>query len=109
MNADLTTTAEAEATRRLRKWATVSALLMVPATVLAGLVALTGEKAGRCIGYNENCGSTPGWLYQGSLLVAGAAWLTVLLAPHRTARGTAYLVQLAAQGTFLMAVVTTYA
>ncbi|MFC8826892.1 hypothetical protein ACFT9I_16300 [Streptomyces sp. NPDC057137] len=97
----------AQATRRLRKWATVSALLLVPATILAGILALTGERAGRCLTYG-GCDSNPGWLYQGSLLVAGIAWVTVLCVPRKTVGGTAYVVQLAAQGTFLMAVVTTY-
>lgn len=105
MNADPTA---AETTRRLRKWSTVSALLLVPATILAGLLAVSGERSGRCLTYG-GCDSNPGWLYEGSLWVAGIAWLTVLVVPRRTVRGTAYLIQLAAQGTFLMAVVTTYA
>ncbi|MFJ6820010.1 hypothetical protein ACIQRJ_06300 [Streptomyces niveus] len=104
MNADPTT---AQATRRLRKWATISALLMVPATILAGLLAVTGE-GGRCLTYG-GCGSNPDWLYQGSLVVAGIAWVTVLRVPRKTVGGNAYVLQLAAQGTFLMAVVTTYA
>ncbi|MEV0774857.1 hypothetical protein ACIBLA_07120 [Streptomyces sp. NPDC050433] len=106
MNAIMTT---AEATRLLRKWATVSAVLLVPATILAGILALTTENSARCIGYNENCGSTPGWVYSGSLLVAGVAWLAVLFVPRRALRGTALLIQLVAEATFLMAVLTTYA
>lgn len=105
MNADPTTT---QATRRLRKWAVISALLMVPATILAGILAVTGERAGRCLTYG-GCDRNPDWLYQGSLLVAGIAWLTVLFVPHYAVRRAAYVIQLAAQGTFLMAVVTNYA
>ncbi|MET4927584.1 hypothetical protein P3L51_35385 [Streptomyces sp. PSRA5] len=105
MNADPTT---AQATRRLRKWATVSALLLVPATILAGLLAVVGERASRCFTYG-GCDSNPDWLYQGSLVIAGIAWVTALCVRRKAVGGTAYVVQLAAQGTFLMAVVTTYA
>lgn len=97
----------AQATRRLRKWAIISALLMVPATILAGLLAVTGERAGRCLTYG-GCDTNPHWLYQGSLLTAAIAWVTVLCVPRKTVGGSAYVLQLAAQGTFLMAVVTTY-
>ncbi|WP_329384012.1 hypothetical protein [Streptomyces sp. NBC_01716] len=106
MNADPTA---AQATRRLRKLATISAFSIVPASILAALLALTGERAGRCITYGENCGSNPGWLYQGSLLLAGVAWLTVLVVPRNAVSRSALGVQLAAEGAFLMAVVTTYA
>lgn len=105
MSADPTT---AETTRRLRKWATIWALSLLPATLLAGVLALSAENAGRCIGYGENCGSTPGWLYSGSLLTGGLAWLTVLLVPRDAARRTAFWIQLAAEGVFLTAVVSTY-
>lgn len=52
--------------------------------------------------------TNPHWLYQGSLLTAAIAWVTVLCVPRKTVGGSAYVLQLAAQGTFLMAVVTTY-
>ncbi|MFD4765586.1 hypothetical protein [Streptomyces niveus] len=104
MNADPTT---AQATRRLRKWATISALLMVPVTILAGLLAVTGE-GGRCLTHG-GCGSNPDWLYQGSLVVVGIAWVTALCVPRKAVGVRAYVIQLAAQATFLMAVVTTYA
>ncbi|MFD4765590.1 hypothetical protein [Streptomyces niveus] len=94
-------------TRRLRMWATTAALLMVPASILAVLLALTSERAGWCITYGD-CASNPDWLYQGSLLVAGMAWVTVLCVPRKRVGGSAYVLQLAAQGTFLMAVATTY-
>ncbi|EST27113.1 hypothetical protein [Streptomyces niveus] len=84
-----------------------SALLLVPATILAGLLAVTGEHAGRCLTYG-GCDTNPHWLYQGSLLTAAIAWLTVLCLPRKTVGGSAYVLQLAARGTFLMAVVTTY-
>lgn len=98
-----------ETTRRLRKWATIAAFSLIPATLLAVVLALTAENAGRCITYGENCGSTPGWLYSGSLLLAGAAWLAVLCVPRDAVRRTALGLQLAAEATFLVTVVSTYA
>ncbi|MEV8362426.1 hypothetical protein [Streptomyces niveus] len=53
--------------------------MMVPATILAGLLAVTG------------------------------AWVTALCVPRKAVGVRAYVIQLAAQATFLMAVVTTYA
>ncbi|MEV6399096.1 hypothetical protein AB0M39_30665 [Streptomyces sp. NPDC051907] len=99
----------AEAARRLRMWSVVWAALLVPATIATGILALTAENAGRCIGYDESCGGNPEWAYGGSLLVAGVAWATVLCVPSIAVRRAALWIQLAAECVFLTAVLTTFA
>ncbi|MFE7568726.1 hypothetical protein ACFU76_17480 [Streptomyces sp. NPDC057539] len=98
----------ADGGRRLRAWSTVSVILLLPATILAGILALTGENVGNCIAYNENCGTTPGWVYEGSLLITGIAWVVVLCPGHGAVRRTALWIQLGAECTFLAAVLTIF-
>lgn len=95
--------------RAVRIWALVSAGLLVPATVLAGILALSADDAGRCVGYGENCGSNPGWLYAGSLAVAAVAFVVALAAPREQVRRAALAAQVVAELVFLLMVVTTFA
>ncbi|MER8042837.1 hypothetical protein [Streptomyces sp. NPDC094032] len=95
--------------RRVRVWALVSAGLLVPATVLSGILALSADNAGRCVGYAEDCGSNPGWMYAGSLVLAAVALVVALAAPREPVRRAALAAQVAAELVFLLMVVTTFA
>ncbi|MFF8377054.1 hypothetical protein ACF07V_13090 [Streptomyces sp. NPDC015661] len=95
--------------RRLRKRSLIWAGLFVPATVLAGIVALTAENAGRCLGYGEGCGSTPGYAYVVSLVPAAVAFGIAQGATRLTVGRTAFRVQLGAEAVFLTLVMTTFA
>ncbi|MEU8762022.1 hypothetical protein [Streptomyces sp. NPDC048659] len=94
--------------RRIHVWALVSAGLLVPATILAGILALTAENAGRCVGYGEECGSNPGWLYTVSLVVALVGLVVALAASRERVRLLAFRVQVAAELVFLLLVATTF-
>ncbi|MEV8339895.1 hypothetical protein [Streptomyces niveus] len=50
--------------------------------------------------HHGGCDTNPHWLYQGSLLAAAIAWVTVLCVPRKAVGGSAYVLQLAAQGAF---------
>ncbi|MFC8505483.1 hypothetical protein ACFU3J_32420 [Streptomyces sp. NPDC057411] len=95
--------------RAVRIWALVSAGLLVPATILAGLLALSADSAGRCVGYGEGCGSNPGWMYAGSLAVAAVAFVGALVAPRERIRRAALAAQVVAELVFLLMIVTTFA
>ncbi|WP_052499102.1 hypothetical protein [Streptomyces vietnamensis] len=93
---------------RLRKRSLIGAGLFVPATVLAGIVALTAENAGRCITYGEGCGSTPGYPYVVSLVLAAVAFAIAQGADRATVRRAAVWTQLGAEFVFLLLVMTTF-
>ncbi|MFF1506121.1 hypothetical protein [Streptomyces sp. NPDC058326] len=97
---------------RLRKWALVWAGLLLPATLLAGVLALIPEDAGRCITHGGGCGGAPGFLYAVSLVIAAAAFVTVLTvrgASRAGVRRAALWTQLGAEAFFLLFVLTTFA
>ncbi|MEV4425316.1 hypothetical protein ACIGN6_26025 [Streptomyces sp. NPDC053792] len=112
MSHDTLTSADALAAqvadRRLRKLSLIWAGLFVPATLLAGLVALTAENAGRCLTYGEGCGSTPGYPYVASLVLAAVAFATAQGAARTPVAKAAFRVQLGAEAVFLTLVMTTF-
>ncbi|MFE7517551.1 hypothetical protein ACFU8I_40940 [Streptomyces sp. NPDC057540] len=95
--------------RRLRRLSLIGAGLLVPATVLAGIVALPSENAGRCLTYGESCGSTPGAAFPVSLAVAAVAFAIAQGADRTGARKAAFWTQLGAEAAFLMLVMTAFA
>ncbi|MGW8768923.1 hypothetical protein ACWGN5_41365 [Streptomyces sp. NPDC055815] len=95
--------------RRLRKRSVLWAGLLVPATVLAGIVALTTENAARCVTYGEGCGSTPGWLYLVILALAAVAFVTAQSTERGTVRRAAFWTQLGAELVFVLLVMTAFA
>ncbi|MFF0474227.1 hypothetical protein [Streptomyces sp. NPDC004284] len=97
-----------EGGRRLRKLSLIWAALFVPATVLAGIVALMAENAGRCIEYGDGCGSTPGYAYVVSLALAAVAFAITQGADRGTVRRAAFWTQLGAECVFLVLVATTF-
>ncbi|MFI0928147.1 hypothetical protein ACH4TP_30110 [Streptomyces sp. NPDC021012] len=94
--------------RRLRKLSLIWAGLFLPATVLAGIVALMAENAGRCIEYGDGCGSTPGYPYVVSLALAAVAFAVAQGADRDTVRKAAFWTQLGAESVFLLLVMTTF-
>ncbi|MFD3530535.1 hypothetical protein [Streptomyces sp. NPDC058664] len=97
---------------RLRKRALIGAGLLLPATLLAGVLALSTEDAGRCVTYGEGCGGAPGFLYAASLVIAAAAFVTVLAVGSTSRAGVrraALWTQLGAEAVFLLFVLTTFA
>ncbi|MEV7571014.1 hypothetical protein [Streptomyces tanashiensis] len=94
--------------RRLRKLSLIWAALFVPATVLAGVVALAAENAGRCLTYGEGCGSTPGHPYAVSLAVAAVAFAVAQGAARGGVRRAAFGIQLGAEFVFLTLVMTVF-
>ncbi|MFC9286801.1 hypothetical protein [Streptomyces sp. NPDC057052] len=93
----------ASPTDRTRLWAALSALLFAPATVAAGLLTLTSERAGRCMTYGEQCvRGLPGWLFEWSTGVGAVAFLVAVAAPAVRARQAGLVVQILAEGTALL-------
>ncbi|MFJ2111446.1 MULTISPECIES: hypothetical protein [unclassified Streptomyces] len=71
---------------------------------LAGVLALSTERAPRCPGYGE-CGPTlPGWLFQWGACLGAAACVVALVAPAVRVRRWALGVQLLAEDAALMTV-----
>ncbi|QGZ49042.1 hypothetical protein GPZ77_12220 [Streptomyces sp. QHH-9511] len=100
------------AARRLRTRALWAGLLLVPATVLVGVLGLASENAGRCVGYGEGCSGTPGWVHLASLAVAAVAWIHALSTPDgpapATSRTAAFWTTIGAECVFLLLVATAF-
>ncbi|MFJ8669146.1 hypothetical protein [Streptomyces sp. NPDC093600] len=97
--------------RRFRTRALWAGLLLMPATVVAGVLGLMSENAGRCVGYGEGCSDTPGWVYLTALAVAAAAWIHALCTPDGDSqpapgRKAAFWTMIGAECVFLLLVVT---
>ncbi|MFI8289806.1 hypothetical protein ACIGBL_11735 [Streptomyces sp. NPDC085614] len=95
---------------RLRTRSLWAGLLLIPATVLAGILALASENAGRCVGYRVGCSTTPPWFYLATLAVAAAAWIHALCtpdtAPPAASRKAAFWTLIGAECVFLLLVLT---
>ncbi|MEV4880652.1 hypothetical protein [Streptomyces cyaneofuscatus] len=89
------TSTKAPAPDRTRFRSGLCAGLFVPAALVAGLLTLTGERAGRCMTYGQQCGdSLPGWLFGWSLALAVAACVVALAATAVRVRRVAFATQL---------------
>ncbi|MEU0162666.1 hypothetical protein ABZ154_28615 [Streptomyces sp. NPDC006261] len=89
---------EAPAPDRTRFWSGLCAGLFAPAALVAGLLTLTGERAGRCMTYGQQCGdSLPGWLFGWSLALAVVACAVALAATTVRVRQVAFATQLLAE------------
>nr|WP_024127112.1 hypothetical protein [Streptomyces sp. F8]AHE39833.1 Hypothetical protein pFRL5_170 [Streptomyces sp. F8] len=92
---------------RTRLWAALAALLFVPAAVVTGILTLASEQASRCVTYGEQC--TPGlpsWVFEGSAGVGTVALLVALAAPAVRMRQAALTVQVLAEGTALLVILS---
>ncbi|WP_411083709.1 hypothetical protein [Streptomyces sp. cmx-18-6] len=89
---------EPPAPDRTRFWSGLCAGLFVPVALLGGLLTLTGERAGRCMTYGEQCGDQlPGRLFGWSLALAAVACVVALAAPAARVRRVAFATQLLAE------------
>ncbi|MER6256927.1 hypothetical protein ABT224_36870 [Streptomyces sp. NPDC001584] len=94
-------------TDRTRLWAAVAAFLFVPAAVVAGILTLASEQASRCVTYGEQC--TPGlpdWLFGWSAGLGAVALLVALAAPALRVRQAALAVQIFAEATALVVILS---
>lgn len=94
---------------RLRKRALIWAGLLLPATLLAGVLVLSTEDAALCVFKGTGCGGAPGFLYIASLVIAAAAFVTVQSTSRADVRRAALWTQLGAEAVFLLFVLTTFA
>lgn len=113
MNASTSTAAPAPPARstsptdRTRRWAAVAALLFVPAAVVAGVLTLTSERAGRCLTYGEQCApGLPGGLFAWSAGAGAVALLVAVAAPAVRVRQAALTAQVLAEVTALLVILS---
>lgn len=92
---------------RSRFWAVLSAVLFVPAAVVASLLTLASERASRCVTYGEQCSQgLPVWLFVWSAGIAAAAFVVALAAPALRVRHAALAAQLLAECTALLVILS---
>lgn len=95
------------ATGRPRLWAAVAAFLFVPAAVATGILTLSSEQASRCVTYGEQCArGLPGWLFEWSAGLGAVAVLVALAAPAVRVRQAALAVQILAEVTALVVILS---
>ncbi|MEU1483652.1 hypothetical protein [Streptomyces sp. NPDC005752] len=96
-----------EATDRTRFRSILSAVLFLPAALVAGFLTLSSETAGRCLTYGEECGTPlPGWLFTCGLGVGAVACVVVLVAIEVRTRRVAFAAQLLAEVTALVVILS---
>ncbi|MFF2149460.1 hypothetical protein [Kitasatospora sp. NPDC058190] len=92
---------------RTRRRAVLSAVLFVPATLAAILLALSSEQASVCITYGEQCDrGLPDWLLRWGAGLAAAAFLAALAAPAARMRRAALAAQILAEATALLVILS---
>ncbi|MDK1475436.1 hypothetical protein QNO07_18770 [Streptomyces sp. 549] len=92
---------------RTRLWASIAAVLFLPAAALASVLVLASAQASRCLTYGENCASgLPEWLFWWSAGVGAVALLTALAATALRMRQAALAVQIFAESTALMVILS---
>lgn len=92
---------------RTRLWATLSAVLFVPALLATGALTLASERASRCLTYGEQCVSAlPGWLFTWSAWAGAVAFAVALAAPLVRVRQVALAAQVLAEGTALLVILS---
>ncbi|MFI6055853.1 hypothetical protein ACIBCO_37980 [Streptomyces violascens] len=90
-----------------RVWSSVSALLFLPAALVAFILTLTTERAGRCLTYGEGCAKGfPEWLFNWSLGLGVVAFIAAVAAPRLRVRQAALTVQVLAEATALMVILS---
>ncbi|MFJ9736564.1 hypothetical protein [Streptomyces sp. NPDC101166] len=90
-----------------RLWAALAALLFLPAAAAAGVLTLASERASRCVTYGEQCASgLPGWLFDWGAGIGAVALLIAVAAPDVRIRRAALAVQVLAECTALLVIVS---
>ncbi|MFI8392949.1 hypothetical protein [Streptomyces sp. NPDC085540] len=94
-------------TDRTRLWTAVAAFLFVPGAAVAGILTLASERASRCVTYGEQCApGLPGWLFGWSAGLGAVAFLSALAAPAVRVRQAALAVQVFAEATALVVILS---
>ncbi|MCX4852000.1 hypothetical protein [Streptomyces sp. NBC_00893] len=84
--------------RSSRFWSFLSAIVFVPAALAVGVLTLSSERAGRCLTYGEQCGSSlPVALFVWGVGVGGVACVVAMVAPAVRVRRIALIAQLLAE------------
>ncbi|MFE5208757.1 hypothetical protein [Streptomyces sp. NPDC056600] len=92
---------------RSRSCSVLVAVLFAPAALAAGALTLTSERAARCLTYGEGCSpALPDQLFPWSLGLAATACLVALAAPVAQLRRGALAVQVVAECTALLAILS---
>ncbi|MFH7594578.1 hypothetical protein WDV06_05655 [Streptomyces racemochromogenes] len=92
---------------RTRRWATLAAFLFLPAAAAAGVLTLASERASRCLTYGERCApGLPGWLFGWSAALGAVALVVAVAAPAVRIRRAALAVQLLAECTALLVILS---
>lgn len=96
---------------RIRVRSCLAAFALVPASVIAVVLALTSESAGRCLTYGEGCSGNSAQPLLITLLGVVLAWAVALLTPARGAashsvRIVAYRTQLGLECLTLLMIAT---
>ncbi|MEU7046668.1 hypothetical protein AB0A77_37285 [Streptomyces varsoviensis] len=90
-----------------RLWATLLAVLFIPALLCASLAAWSSERAQRCTAYGE-CPrpGLPGWMFEGGIGLGVVALVVALTAPRTRVRQVAVTVQLLSEVTALLVILS---
>ncbi|MFI8266720.1 MULTISPECIES: hypothetical protein [unclassified Streptomyces] len=95
---------------RSRFWSGLSAALFVPAVLASVMLLLSSVRVSGCVTYGVECArGLPGWLFLWSSGAAIVAFIVALAAPARWARQAALAIQLLAEGTALLVILSHYA
>ncbi|MFJ8658791.1 hypothetical protein [Streptomyces sp. NPDC093795] len=94
---------------RLRRRSRIGAGLLLPASLLAGLLVLSRENTASCLAHGTACDGTPGFLYAASLAIALAAFVTLRRTSRPGVRRVALRTQLGAEGFFLLLLLIAFA
>ncbi|MFI7005163.1 hypothetical protein [Streptomyces sp. NPDC050145] len=93
--------------QRLRFWSVVAAVLFLPAALGAAVLTLMSERAGRCLTYGEQCGSSlPNQVLAAALVLGLVALVVVQAASSVRVRRWALGAQLALECTALVTILS---
>ncbi|TVL87380.1 hypothetical protein [Streptomyces sp. SAJ15] len=83
---------------RSRFWSVLCAVSFMPAFLGAGLLALSSERASRCLTYGEECSpGLPDWVFNWGVGLGVVACVMVLAAPNTRVRQVALAAQVLAE------------
>ncbi|MFD7631036.1 hypothetical protein ACFV7Q_34275 [Streptomyces sp. NPDC059851] len=95
---------------RSRLWSGLSAALFVPAVLAAVVLLLSSVRVSGCVTYGVQCArGLPGWLFLWSAGLGAVAFVVAMAAPALRVRQAALGVQLLAECTALLVILSYYA
>lgn len=90
-----------------RRTAQPAAFLFPPAAAVVGILVLASERASRCLTYGEQCASgLPGWLFGWGTGIGVVALLVAVASPTVRIRRAGLAVQVLAECTMLLVIVS---